>query len=239
VNGPARVAALVPARAGSKGIPGKNLVEIGGRSLLQWAIDLAKATRSIDRCIVSTDGADIAREAARLGAEVHPRPSRLARDDALVIDTILHVREWHKMVGEACEQFVLLQPTSPFRSPPLVEQCLRALLEGFDSTATFAPATLHPHRAFRLEGPEPYPYIRGAVPWLPRQQLNPPAYELTGAVYAFWIERLTTGSPSLLFGNPAAVRTDGPIVDIDTPFDAHLANTLLESGVVYNFLAPA
>jgi CMP-N-acetylneuraminic acid synthetase len=239
VNGPARVAALVPARAGSKGIPGKNLVEIGGRSLLQWAIDLAKATRAIDRCIVSTDGADIAREAARLGAEVHPRPPALARDDALVIDTILHVREWHKTVGESCEQFVLLQPTSPFRSPQLVEQCLRALSDGFDSTATFAPATLHPHRAFRLEGTEPYPYIPGAVPWLPRQQLNPPAYELTGAVYAFWIERLSTGSPSLLFGNPAAVRTDGPVVDIDTPSDAHLATVLLESGVVWNGSASA
>ncbi len=232
MNRGVRVAALIPARAGSKGIRDKNLAEVGGRSLLRWAVDLALAMPEIDRCIVSTDGREIASEAARLGAEVHPRPAELAGDDAMVMDTILEVRRWHKAVGQGCEQFVLLQPTSPFRAPESVRRCLAALSEGSDSAATFAPARLHPHRAFRLEGDEPRPYLEGAVPWLPRQELRPPAYELTGGVYALWVERLPANSPSLLFGRSTAVRTEGPLIDIDDHHDLEMANALVGLGTV-------
>ena len=236
MNEGVRVAALIPARSGSKGIPGKNLSELGGRSLLEWAIELAQDTPEIDRCIVSTDGPSIALEAARLGAEVHPRPAKLAEDSALVIDTIIDVRGWHKAVGDACEQFVLLQPTSPFRTPSVVRRCLQALARGADSVATVAPASLHPHQAFYLGGDRPRPFIEDAFPWLPRQSLRPPAYQLTGAVYAFWIERLLLDSPSLLFGDARAVTTDGPIIDIDEPDDLHVAEALLKLGA--DSLAP-
>jgi CMP-N-acetylneuraminic acid synthetase len=231
MNGGTRVAALIPARAGSKGIPNKNLAELGGRSLLRWAIDLATATPEIDRCIVSTDGEDIAEEGAALGAEIHRRPVELAGDDSLVSDTVVDVLTWHGSRGEACEQFVLLQPTSPFRDVGQVRRCLAELSAGADSAATFSPAALHPHRAFRLADGEPHPFVPGAVPWVPRQALEPAAFQLSGSVYAFWAERLEPGSPSLLFGAARAVLTEGPVVDIDEEIDLRMARLLLEAGV--------
>jgi CMP-N,N'-diacetyllegionaminic acid synthase len=227
LNGGVRVAALIPARAGSKGIRNKNLAEVRGRSLLQWAIELAQSVPEIDRCIVSTDGRDIAAVATRLGAEVHDRPEELASDDAIMIDTIVEVRHWHRKVGAPCEQFVVLQPTSPFRETGLVQRCLAALTSA-DSVATFAPAALHPHRAFEIKNDHPSPYIEGVDPWLPRQRLIPTAYQLNGYVYAFWVERLSAESSSLLFGDARAICMEGPVIDIDDEHDLAVAEALSE-----------
>jgi CMP-N,N'-diacetyllegionaminic acid synthase len=224
VNGDSRVIALVPARSGSKGLRDKNLAQVGGRSLLARAIETALAVAEIDRCIVSTDGQEIAHEAARLGAEVHRRTPDLATDDSPVLDTIRAVIRW---LGEEDGQLVLLQPTSPLRRAEDVRRCLKALSAGADSAATFVEASLHPHRAFRLDDGEPRPFIEGVVPWLPRQQLAPPAYELTGGVYTFWINRLRKNAESVLFGTVQAILVPrSTAVDVDDATDLEIARAL-------------
>lgn len=225
MNGDSRVVALVPARAGSKGIVQKNLRRVGDRSLLQWAIATAAGVSEIDRCVVSTDGAEIAEQARLAGADVHPRPADLSSDRSPVLDTVRDVIRW---LGEGYHQMVLLEPTSPFRRPEDVRRCLRALAEGADSAATFTEASLHPHRAFRLDGDTPRPFLDGAVPWRPRQSLTPPAYQLTGGAYAFRTDRLPEDAASVLFGNIAAVVVPrSTAIDIDDATDLELANALL------------
>ena len=228
-----RVTALVPARAGSKGIADKNLQPLAGVSLVRWATDLARSLPEIDRCVVSTDGEEIAAEGARGGAAVHRRPPELSSDTSLVIDTVRAVLDEERAAGHPADILVLLEPTSPFRVAEDVRGCLRGLLEGADSAATFTEAHLHPQRAFRIEDGTVRPYLDGAVPWLPRQQLTPPAYESAGAVYAFWVDRLPAEGVAVLFGTVHPVLIPrARTLDIDDPLDLELADVLLRRGAV-------
>jgi CMP-N-acetylneuraminic acid synthetase len=225
-----RVIALTPARGGSKSVPYKNLHPLGGKMLLAWPIETAQATASIDRIIVSTDDDRIADAAMQFGAEVYRRSAELASDTAVVADTIRDLWARLRAEGETAEILVLLEATSPFRSPAIIERCLRRMVdEQLDSIATFHEAEINPERTWRIESGAPEPFIRGAIPWKPRQLLTP-AYQLNAAVYAFRPDRLTADSPSILFGKMGAeiVPADS-VVDIDTLKDFAYANALLTS----------
>lgn len=229
ING-RRVVAVTPARGGSKSVPYKNLYPLGGRPLLSWPIDCALKTPEIDRVIVSTDDDRIAEAARGFGAEVYQRPAELATDTALVADTLRQLWAQLRAEGESAEILVLLEATSPFRSPELVGRCLRRLIdEEFDSIATFHDAQMNPERAWRIDAGTPAPFIPGAIPWKPRQQLTP-AYQLNGAVYAFYPDRFPPGIPNILFGRMGAeiVPADS-VIDIDTLKDFVIANAILQS----------
>lgn len=226
-----RAVAVIPARGGSKSIPRKNIRPLAGKPLLAWSIEAARAVPEIGRVIVSTDDAGIGDVAREFGAEVHVRPPELATDEALVIDAIRHLIGLLRMQGEPPRVMVLLEPTSPLRSPDDIRQCIRRLTaDDLDSVATFKAADLNPHRAWRIVDGKPAPFIGGADPWRPRQKL-PPAFQLSGAVYAFRADRLPEDGTALLYGRAGAVVA--PVersVDIDDDFDFAVAETLLMHG---------
>jgi len=225
-----RVIAMTPARGGSKSVPYKNLHPLGGKPLLAWPIETARATPAIDRIIVSTDDERIAKAARELGAEVYMRPAALATDTAVVADAIRELWRRLRAEGETAEILVLLEATSPFRTTDVIDRCLRRMVdEGLDSIATFHEADINPERTWRIDGGTPQPFIKGAVPWKPRQLLTP-AYQLNAAVYAFIPDRLPADSPSILFGKMGAeiVPADS-VIDIDTMKDFAYANALLQS----------
>jgi CMP-N,N'-diacetyllegionaminic acid synthase len=215
-----RVIAVVPARAGSKSVKDKNIHPLGGKPLLAWPIEVAKATKEIDRVIVSTDGDRIAEVARRCGAEIYDRPAALAGDRALVIDALRDLIARLRLEGEKAAYMVLLEATSPLRLPEDVTRCLTMLDgEGLDSVATFTEPQLNPHRAWRIEAGRPRPFIEGADPWQPRQAL-PEAWQLNGAVYAFVADHLPAQGASLLFGKAGAViMPRARSVDIDDAID--------------------
>ena len=225
-----RVVALTPARGGSKSVPYKNLHPLGGKPLLAWAIECARATPAVDRVIVSTDDARIAAAAAALGAEVYDRRPELASDSALVADVIRDLWRRLRAEGETASILVLLEATSPLRSPALVTRCLERLVaERLDSIATFHEAEINPERTWRIEAGRPVPFIEGAVPWKPRQQLTP-AFQLNAAVYAFLPDALPPDSPGILFGQIGAeIVPPGSAIDIDTESDFVYANAILQS----------
>jgi CMP-N,N'-diacetyllegionaminic acid synthase len=112
-----KILAIIPARAGSKGLPGKNIKELNGKPLINYSIEEAKKSKFINRIIVSTDGVDIANVAQNCGAEVpFLRPKYLATDSALAIDnykyTLKRLKEESNYVADI---LVILQPTSPLR----------------------------------------------------------------------------------------------------------------------------
>lgn len=223
--------AVIPARGGSKGIPGKNIAVLGGAPLVSWSIKVARSVRAIDRVIVSTDSNDVARVAEAYGAEVSERPPHLATDTSMVIDTLRDLIECWRTAGESVRTVVLLEPTCPFRSVADVESCLKLLEdEAIDSVATFKRAELNPHRAWRITDNRPSTFLPGVNPWLPRQSL-PAAYQLNGGVYAFRADRLRAEDESILFGNTAAVvMPPERSIDIDEPRDLLVANVMLEEG---------
>jgi len=227
------IVAVIPARGGSKSVPDKNIRPLGGKPLIAWSIEIAQATESIDAVVVTTDSDEITEVVKHYNVHVITRPAHLATDDALVIDAIRHAVNAWRNGGKSVDVTVLLEPTCPLRSVEDVEECLGQLSQTptIDSVATFTEAELNPHRAWRLEGERPKPFIEGAVPWRPRQAL-PEAYQLNGAVYAYWTDRLPEDAIAPLFGQMAAVRMPAErSVDIDSPFDFILAETIIEQVV--------
>jgi N-acylneuraminate cytidylyltransferase len=200
-----RVIAVIPARGGSKSVPGKNIRLLGGKPLLAWSIEVGRQVREIDRIIVSTDDAQIASIGRAYGAEVYARPPHLATDEALVIDALKDLLQTLRAEGETPEWVILLEPTCPLRTADDVRDCLKLVAQGgYDSVATFKDAELNPHRAWRLVDGVPEVFIAGAIPWLPRQKL-PKAYQLNGAVYLFRANLLAQEAKSLLVGKLGAV----------------------------------
>ena len=224
-----RVIAVIPARGGSKTVPGKNVHPLGGRPLISWSIGIAKEVAEIDRVIVSTDDSQIASVSLKYGAEVYVRPPHLATDEALVIDALKDLINTLRGEKESVEWLVLLEPTCPLRTSEDVRNCLRLLNDGIhDSVATFKEADLNPHRAWRIADGVPEVFISGAVPWMPRQKL-PKAYQLNGAVYVFRANMLDHETRSLLLGKPAAVVMPRErSQDIDDRVDFAVVETVLK-----------
>lgn len=225
------VLAVIPARGGSKGIPGKNIRSFVGKPLIVHSIEAALQCPLISRVVVSTDDDKIAQVAKANGAEVIKRPDELAADTSLVIDAIKHAVLTVEESGADIDIVLLLEPTSPFRRKQDLEQCVQILLDDrADSVATFTDAHVSPNRLWRVSGDIVEPFIEGAVPWLPRQK-QPKAHELTGQIYGLTRKALFENeeSISLLLGRKSAVITPRETaLDIDTEFDFIMAENVME-----------
>lgn len=137
-----KIVAIIPARGGSKGIPGKNIKPIAGKPLIGWTIEQALNSPAIDRVIVSTDCEDIATVATAFGAEVpFIRPSELAEDTTATEPVITHALDWLlKNDGYSPDLVVLLQCTSPVRHSDAIERAIHTFLAGsYDSMVSAAP----------------------------------------------------------------------------------------------------
>ena len=130
------VLGLIPARGGSKGIPRKNLAQVGGKPLLAWTVEAALRASELTRVVVSTDDDEIAAEA---GVEVLRRPADLAADDTPMLEVVRHAA-----AELSPDVVVLLQPTSPLRRAEHVDAAVRLLLEsGADAVVSVVAV---PHR---------------------------------------------------------------------------------------------
>lgn len=123
---------IIPARGGSKGLPGKNIREICGFPLIYWTIEAAKKSNHLDDFYVSTDDQEIAEIAIKYGAKVLMRPPELAKDDTTTLAVLNHI------VKEIeCENIIVLQPTSPLRDHNTIDSCIDEYVNGsFDTLAT-------------------------------------------------------------------------------------------------------
>jgi len=224
-----RVIAVIPARAGSKGVKNKNLKALAGKPLLARSVEIAIGNPLIDRVIVSTNGEEIAGVARDLGAEIYTRPEHLATDTALIIDGLRDLRARLRDEGETAKYMIMLEPTSPLRSDDDISQCLELLdRENFDSVTTFCEPELNPWRAWKIVDGVPSPFIDGAVPWRPRQKL-PEAWQLNGAVYAYVIDRQPDEGVATAFGNIGAViMPKERSLDIDDEADFIVAEAMIE-----------
>lgn len=130
------VIALIPARAGSKGVPNKNIRPLGGHPLIEWSIAACKRARLIDRVIVSTDSSDYADMSRRLGAEVpFLRPAEISGDSATDYDFILHALDWFAANGGEPDYIVHIRPTTPFRKAGLIDEAITTFIQSSKATA--------------------------------------------------------------------------------------------------------
>lgn len=140
------ILAVIPARGGSKRVPGKNVRLLAGKPLIAYTIDAARSAPSVSRVIVSTDNNEVATVAREWGAEVpFKRPAELANDAAPMIPVLIHAIRWFESVAGLCDAVVLLQPTSPFRPPALVEDAIQKLhRDGCDMVLGLCEVHQHP-----------------------------------------------------------------------------------------------
>lgn len=234
INHTINVLAIIPARGGSKGIPGKNIKSMAGKPLIQHTIDLARSCKEINRIVVSTDDEKIQAVCQSIGTEVILRPNELSSDTSLVIDAIKYTVNEIEKTNTKITNILLLEPTAPLRTISDIEQCIDALQKtGTDSVATFSQSRISPNRLWSIKENQLSPYLSDANPWLPRQR-QPQAYELNGLVYGFTCNALkkNTDSPSLLMGKIYPVITDHHVIDIDDLFDWFLVEKIIEDGQI-------
>jgi CMP-N-acetylneuraminic acid synthetase len=220
--------AVVPARGGSKRVPGKNLVLLGGKPLLLHTVEAALATKRINRVLVSTDDAEIARVATAAGAEVPAlRPAELARDKSPMLGVIQNAIAMTEPDGRWVEAVVLLQPTSPFRNASQIAAAI-ASYEASEADSVIAVHTAgeHPYYAWRREGEVLVPFYSLQHQQTVRQAL-PAAYFETGAIFVLRREVLDTGE---FYGEKVVPFEMDEVssVDIDTPQDLAFAEFLFD-----------
>ena len=206
--------AIIPARGGSKGIPRKNLQDVGGMSLIKRAVRLCRL--ACDRVIVSTDDYDISVEAAKAGASVVRRPDRLATDTASTHEVLRFVRDTCNLAG----RILLHQCTAP---ATIVQDLVRCLdgMAGYDLACCvyrYDGLVIQDGRCINAS-------LTTTVPR--RQDLE--QYEIAGSAWAFDASYLDKPFYS---GNVNWIVCDGKRLDIDTPYDLWVARQLIKEPVV-------
>ncbi len=218
--------AVIPARGGSKGVPRKNLREVGGRSLLRRAIESAAGVAGIARIVVSTDDAEIAAHAREAGAETpFMRPEALAGDTAPTIPVLRHALAWAMGAGMVPDAVVLLEPTSPFRRAELVAAAVARFARGdCRSVASVVELERKPENIF-VAGTHLTRYIRDPARNHARRQDMADLCRLDSAVYVVAREALLAGE--LLAAPIGYVRGDAlSAINIDAPTDLDFADFL-------------
>ncbi|MFA5339649.1 MAG: acylneuraminate cytidylyltransferase family protein [Candidatus Omnitrophota bacterium] len=224
-----KILALIPARGGSKGLPGKNIKMLSGKPLIAWSIEQALASRYIDKVVVSTELEEIASVARKYGAEVpFMRPKDLAASSAIIVDVLIHALNSLERKGRKFDFIMLLQPTSPLRNSEDIDAAIRLLFrKNAQSVVSICPTECHPYWINRMSSDGLMGnFIAKNVRNKNRQKL-PVYYRVNGALYLASVvflkkSRDVYGKPTYPYIMPLERS-----VDIDTPLDFELAELLM------------
>lgn len=227
-----RVLGIIPARGGSKGIAGKNIKLLGGRPLLQYSFEAAKDSGLLTRCILSSDSEKIIEKGRKLGLEApFIRPAELARDDTPSIAVIEHALRFLEEKGENFEAICLLQPTTPFRSPRLIDRAIEKFMaQEVDSLISVreVPHEYNPHWVFE-EKDGSLAIATGEKEIISRRQELPKAYHRDGAIYLTKTEVIQKRN-SLYGDRIGFIENEDPnYVNLDTHADWKRAEELLKN----------
>jgi CMP-N-acetylneuraminic acid synthetase len=219
--------AIIPARGGSVGLPGKNIRLLGGYPLIAWTIRAAIKSDCFSRVIVSTDSEEIAAAAVAAGAEVpFLRPAHLSVGSARSADVVRHALQWH---GSA-QRFALMQPTSPFRSAKHIKAATALLAASGESSLVSVcagkPLQWSYHLADDLRMVPATP-----VRWVDRRQDARPVFNPNGAIYVGASSEFLAAD-SLFLDNTIGFEMDRlDSLDIDDLADFELASAVVDQGL--------
>lgn len=221
---------IIPARGGSKGIPGKNIRPLAGKPLILYTVDLARQLFPDTLIILSTDSEQIAITARTAGLPVHyMRPPELATDNAPTRDALLHAMDWADTHGIPYKKICLLQPTSPLRTADDILRCIDRYTPDIDMVTTVRPAATNPYYNCYETDNDGFLHISKGNGCIVRRQEAPPAWEFSGSVYIINPSSLrTTEIGRMTRRLPVEVPAERSI-DLDTPLDWAVAETLIAS----------
>ncbi len=235
-----RVLAVIPARGGSKEVPGKNLREVDGRPLIAYMIDAALAARYVSRVLVSTDSEAIAEAARRFGAEVpFLRPAHLATDEIPLPPVMRHAMEFMDAAGFRADHVMSLQPTSPLTTAGDIDAAIeKAWTTGCSTVVSLKKVDeCHPWRAYTIDGDRVLPFNEYTNEQVQQRQDRPPAFKFSGAIYVRRRELLerSDGSDFALGHDVRFVFIPAErAIDVNSPLDLLLFKAIMaeRKGVV-------
>ncbi|MBI5789049.1 MAG: acylneuraminate cytidylyltransferase family protein [Candidatus Schekmanbacteria bacterium] len=225
-----KIVCIIPARGGSKGLPGKNIRKLKDKPLIAYSVEQAKSSEYIDRVIVSTDDLKIADIARQYGAEVpFIRPANLAADNSSTIDVLLHVIDW---LGESANYLfdilVLLHVTTPLRTVEDIDNCIELLVrENADNVFSVAAAYRNPYFNMVEVTKD------GSVSLVKKgdfttRQSAPKVYDMNASIYVWWKDILKAQKSVFLEKSRVYVMPRERSVDIDDLMDFKIAEMLLK-----------
>ena len=238
---------IILARAGSKGLPGKNIAPLDGRPLIAHTIDHALAAKRVSRVVVSTDGPAIASAAREMGVTVIARPPQLANDTATVDSAARDaVRQFEASEKTIVDAVVILYGNVPLRPFDLIDRSIEKLfVTGCDSVQSVFPVgKMHPLWMKTLGGADRDVLEHYQPNNIYRRQDLPPVFMLDGGIIAvtranLFVER--AGEPHAFLGTDrrAVVTQPGEVVDVDTPLDLALAQAMVAASKASTHAAAA
>lgn len=215
----ARYLGIIPARGGSKRVPGKNLRLLAGKPLFSYAVEAAQSSRRLTAVVVSTDSEDIARAAAARGVDPQGlRPAALARDASPVAGALRDALAKFERRHPPVDAVVLLQPTSPFRTGRHIDEAIaRFEASGADTVTSVRRVKDHPWWVWKRSGATLRPWHSPRTMAAQRGAL-PEAYVETGAVFVIRRALVARGT---IYGKRVVplLMDDLASIDIDTPLD--------------------
>ncbi len=219
-----QILALIPARGGSKGIPGKNIKEFCGKPLIAWSIEAARQSGLVSRVVVTTDYDEIGEIAKKFGAEVpFKRPAELAQDTTPTLPVMIHAVNYLKETENYAPDYVLLlEPTSPGRQMRHIKEAVELILKtGADSVVSVVevPGRYSPFWQFKVDDNQRMEITTGGSlkNIITRRQNLPKTYTRNGAIYLFKTELLFEHEPSIYGDDTRAYIMDSAYsLDIDT-----------------------
>lgn len=219
------VLAIIPARGGSRGIPRKNIIDLCGKPLIAYSIEVALKSSSIDRVVVSTEDEEIAEISVNYGAEVpFLRPKQLAGDRSCLGDANNYTLRRLRNEGFVPAAVVQLYPTHPFRNPKLLNSLVTKLFEGYSHVKTARPVRLNSLSLFSMNGGNEL------ISLLPYEKNANDHRQVYFRSYGLFIASNQTGPQP--FGIYLQHLTD-PInlIDLDSYADLYLAEEIIKQGL--------
>jgi CMP-N,N'-diacetyllegionaminic acid synthase len=224
-----KILAVIPARGGSKRLPGKNIRILGDKPLIVWSINVAKDTSEICDILISTDNPAIAGICTTAGALVPwLRPAELATDTATSVNVVLHALDWYEAENGAVDGVLLLQPTSPFRTKETVRKGIGLFAKhGCQPVLGISSTHSHPMWTLKMKGEYVVPFMQNNG-MVTRSQDLPPAYVVNGSFYLISPTELRerrsfVGEKTI----PLLIESPQEALDIDTEWDWTVATAAL------------
>ncbi len=223
-----KVLVIIPARGGSKGIPHKNIKELGDKPLICYSIDVARQLTSDENICVTTDDDAIIKVVEDYGLKVpFKRPDYLATDTCGSNEVLQHAYQFYQEKGVQYDLIVLLQPTSPFRRIDDVIGSIDLYEPSLDMVVTVKETAANPYYNCYEEDSNGYLVVSKGDGQIMRRQDAPPAYEWNGAVYVINPIRLMEVGLAGLTKVKKYVMDDLHSIDLDTMFDWKVAELVL------------
>lgn len=220
-----KILSVIPARGGSKGLPGKNKRLLLGKSLIYYSIDMARYFCSDEDICISTDDIEILDLVESYGLKVpFIRPDKLASDTATTNDVLIHALDYYKEIGKEYDVILLLQPTSPLRNKKQIQEAFSL----FDEQCDMVVSVKKSHAASVLCHVNDAGWLTSTLTNAQRRQDVPEFFEYNGAIYIINVKSLREKGLSGFDKERMYIMPEVNSVDIDTLFDFDYCEFLLQ-----------